>query len=304
MRDLSSCPHAWWNPNGSTVIHLNSIVVNFAIDSDHRIYVAHPKKNPIDIYSSSGVHLTDITSHITRYLHGIALCIPAGRSMAITSIWRKFFWGPINVWGAWKLLGTVCRSQWNFVLFSIRRLSSALFHDRGRLSLIGKTVHQDCGTATTEPCFPKGMHGDDNFDLCVADARNNRIQRFRSRSTNGETLLGGRKSIVVSLKSPLGVTMDPHGTLFVADYGNYRIIQYFESHWRGIAGCPDGSGQSSSNEWLSPADLEFDGQGTLLVANMVGETSWAIEKHVLEGNTCCECNASAAFERLRRFFSP
>ena len=78
---------------------------------------------------------------------------------------------------------------------------------------------------------PAGVVLDPTGNLYIADQENNRIRRV---DTNGNiaTVAGGAKSgfggdggraTNASLASPLGVTLDPAGNLYIADDENYRV---------------------------------------------------------------------------------
>lgn len=206
---------------------------NFSIDSSIRIDVANPEKDAVDIYSSSEVYLTPITSNnsispLNVFVH------PRGEIYIdyIDSVDRVHRSGE----GSFTVQSSFDVDESCWALFVDRNGSlycsaseehRVLIFSAERWSFSGKETSRDCGSASTELCWPTGMYVDDNFDLYVADMWNNRIQRFEHQSVNGTTILGGSGSIVVSLSSPIDVTMDATGTLLVADNGNRRIIQYF-----------------------------------------------------------------------------
>ena len=199
------------------MIHINSTVGNFSIDSNNRIYVANPEKDEVDIHSSSGVYLTQITSNnsiapLNVFVH------PRGEIYIdyIDSVDRVHRSGE----NSFTVQSTFDVDESCWVLFvdgngslycSASEEHRVLIFSVERLSSIGKETSRGCGSASTELCLPTGMYVDGNFNLYVADTRNHRIQRFNDQSVNGTTILGGSGSIVVSLNFPLGVTMDVKG---------------------------------------------------------------------------------------------
>jgi glucose/arabinose dehydrogenase len=71
---------------------------------------------------------------------------------------------------------------------------------------------------------PYGIFVDVNFDLYIADNKNNRIQLFKSGHLNGTTVAGDN-TISSELWEPSDIVLDADGYLFIADSGNNRIIR-------------------------------------------------------------------------------
>ena len=107
------------------------------------------------------------------------------------------------------------------------------------------------------------LHGPSN--LYVADSLNDRIQFYPSGSREGVTLLG---TVALSLKGPRSLAVDSSSSvLFIADYGNDRIIRFDlkTSQWTVLNNQPIGPDRSSYLR--RPISIRFDARnGTLLVA--------------------------------------
>jgi len=87
---------------------------------------------------------------------------------------------------------------------------------------------------------PIGVCVDSHGTLYVADAGNNRVLVFREASTllpvtnaSADFVIGQMNfttdtgaTTATTLKGPYGVTVSPDGTLFVADFGNNRVLGY------------------------------------------------------------------------------
>jgi len=82
---------------------------------------------------------------------------------------------------------------------------------------------------------PWGIFVDINLDLYVADFGNNRIQLFRRNQRNGITVAGsGSAKLTIELFHPTGIVLDGDRHLFVVDHGNNRIIGSDENGFRCI----------------------------------------------------------------------
>ena len=82
---------------------------------------------------------------------------------------------------------------------------------------------------------PWGIFVDINLDLYVADFGNNRIQLFRRNQRNGITVAGnGSAKLTIELFHPTGIVLDGDRHLFIVDHGNNRIIGSDENGFRCI----------------------------------------------------------------------
>ena len=290
------CPHVTWNKNASTLIDLTSDFSAFAIDSKDQIYLTDRETNQLSIYPPSGVFLTQINSsrptsvfvHEDKYIligsnRSIDLFLPSGESPSLS----------LNVSEPCRGLfvdrdQTVYCSlaeQHRVITLSPRNPSSPEQYSVGTGS---------CGSTSRELCFPMGLYVSNEFDLYVADSNNNRIQRFRNRSSVGETVVGTSGGIEIDLSRPTALISDVDGTLFILDSGHHRIVHYFGSGWRCVVGCTSTENESLTGELPSPSHLAFDQQGNLLVLD---QGNRRLQKYPLmkERNTCCKRNSCLYF---------
>jgi hypothetical protein len=122
------------------------------------------------------------------------------------------------------------------------------------------------GSAFNELYEPWGIFVDVNFDLYVADGRNNRVQLFQSGELNGITLAGkGSPNSTINLDYPSGIVLDAEKYLFIVDSYNGRIVGSGLNGFRCLVGCY-GSG-SQSNRLRRPFSLSFDHSGNMFVAD-------------------------------------
>lgn len=118
---------------------------------------------------------------------------------------------------------------------------------------------------------------DAHGDLWVADTDNNRVLEFVPPFSNGmsASLVLGQSSLSgwqygnasVNLSAPDGLAFDSAGDLWVADYGNNRVVEYVPPFATGMAAAlvlgqssfgPDDPGAAATN-LSEPAGLGFDG---------------------------------------------
>lgn len=72
---------------------------------------------------------------------------------------------------------------------------------------------------------PRGVAGDTNGNFYVADAGNNRIQKF---DADGKfvTVFGDPGERQGKIKEPNGITVDDEGNIYVTDAGNHKLLRY------------------------------------------------------------------------------
>lgn len=134
---------------------------------------------------------------------------------------------------------------------------------------------------------PIGIFVDINFDLYVADSRNNRIQLFTKGSKQGKTKIGQ----YFKLNKPTGVVLDGDGYLFIVDQFNKRIIRANSTNFQCIIGCYQRylkKGQQRSggkpDKSYNPITMRFDSHGNIFVVEMLGNNA-RIKKFDLIGNS-------------------
>jgi len=136
---------------------------------------------------------------------------------------------------------------------------------------------------------PSGVALDPNSDaLFVVDTNNNKVLRFDSRSslTSGsppDFVYGNNSSVpsAASLNRPQSAWMDLAGNLWVADYGNSRVLMFSGTDQNGqpaamlcfgqasLGGHQQNQGNASpsSRSMSSPSGVTLDSTGTLWVSD-------------------------------------
>jgi hypothetical protein len=282
------CPYVTWKSNASTLIDLISNLSAFAIDSKDHIYLTDREANQVSIYSPSGILLSQINSSrpTSVFVHGNNhIFISSDQKINRIKLSGESSASSIDVSESCQSLfvdrdETVYCSlpkQHRVITLSFRNTSSLQQYSVGNGS---------CGSTSTKLCFPTGLFLGHEFDLYVADTNNDRIQRFRNRSSEGECILGKGGSTNVQLSRPTALILDEDGTVFVLDQNNRRIIHYsWWGCWRCVIGCSSNENEPSSSELSYPTHLAFDKQGNLFVLD---QGNRRIQKYQLEGNTCCK----------------
>ncbi|CAF1037056.1 unnamed protein product [Adineta steineri] len=122
------------------------------------------------------------------------------------------------------------------------------------------------GSASNQLNNPRGIFVDVNFDLYVADCRNDRVQLFELGESNGITVAGSESlNPTITLDCPSGIILDAEKYLFILDSGNGRIVGSSVNSFRCLVGCY-GEG-SQSNQLKNPYSFGFDRSGNIFVAD-------------------------------------
>ena len=125
---------------------------------------------------------------------------------------------------------------------------------------------------------PKNIKFNSSGELFVADAGNNRIQKFPKNSTSASlasTVAGGFGSGNSSnqLNNPSDMIIDQYGTIYITDQGNNRIQKWEASATSGTTLSNQGSDLSS------PHGIEIDEFGDIFMLS--GANNYQIQKITL-----------------------
>lgn len=131
---------------------------------------------------------------------------------------------------------------------------------------------------------PFGIFVDVNFNLYVADCKNNRIQRFKSGNLTGATVVRKTRKSSFTLKCPTGIILDNDGNLYIAD-GLHRIVRSGLHGTQCVAACSNKPG-SSGYRLSVPRSLSFDSFGNIFVAD---KNNNRIQKFLFLKNSCGMC---------------
>jgi sugar lactone lactonase YvrE len=143
------------------------------------------------------------------------------------------------------------------------------------------------GISASSLAGPIGVALDSHGDLYVADYVNNRVLYYVAGSTTATRVYGQAGSFSTatrnnggisasSLADPIDVALDSNGNLYVADYGNNRVLYYAAGSTTatrvyGQAGSfSTGTGNNggiSANSLIDPVGVSLDSNGNLYVAD-------------------------------------
>lgn len=127
-----------------------------------------------------------------------------------------------------------------------------------------------------------GIFVDVNFDLYVADANNNRIQRFLANDLNGTTVAGNGFPNGLHFAMPTDVIVDGDGRLYIADNNNHRVVRVSSVDYQCLVGCSRVAA-SAPDQLHKAYSLRFDSHGNLYIAD---ESNLRVQKLALTSN--CE----------------
>jgi len=141
----------------------------------------------------------------------------------------------------------------------------------------------DGGAATSaQLSSPFGVAVDRDGNLYIADVKNSRIREVMAASGiiatvagNGTSTEDGGAATSSRIESPAGIVADGAGNLYIADAGDNRIRKVDTAGvvttvaGTGSAGFSGDGGPATSAQLYFPGGLALDGQGGLLVADVL-----------------------------------
>ena len=282
-----------WCPDAVTFANQSTINANprgIFVDSDDSVYFADYHNNQIVVwyYSNASAQLIP-SGKIWEYS---TLFVTANKDVYLengTEAGRVDKW-PRNGTGGSSVARFNSSCYGIFIdlnntlycsMFAQNQVASVSLANNSSIPIV---VAGTGGSPPYQLSMPWGIFVDINFDLYVADASNNRIQRFRSGELNGTTVAGQGFPYGLWLNYPTDVVLDSNGDVYIADNSNYRIVRAGTSNFQCIAGC-GGSPGSTASQLKKAYSLRFDSQGNIYVAD---EYNARIQKFMVLRNSCCE----------------
>ncbi|CAF1026806.1 unnamed protein product [Adineta steineri] len=129
----------------------------------------------------------------------------------------------------------------------------------------------NCGIQANQFNGPTGLFIDisDSNTFYVADYGNHRIQKWLYGASNGTTVAGQSSGVSGSalnqLNKPFHLTMDTNKSLYIADYGNNRIVLWLLGATSGILIAGSGIAGVLPSQLYKPYSVGLDSTGALIV---------------------------------------
>jgi hypothetical protein len=148
------------------------------------------------------------------------------------------------------------------------------------------------GVSATSFYLPAGLTLDNSGNLYVSDSQNNRVLYFTSGSTTATRVYGQNGSFTTvlanntggtanitsatSLSYPTGLDLDNNGNLYIADFGNSRVLYYAAGSTTATRVYGQGgsftvgttnTGGTSATSFYKPFGVTIDSSGNLYVAD-------------------------------------
>ena len=287
------CPNATWNENGTTFADGNTIGTNpqtIFVSSSNTVYASNFQNGNVQIWLEGSTNVTRII--VTNSTDPFALIVSSAGYVYIDNgypnlrveAWRE---GATTYASAISTGGTC----WSLFIDTNSTLYCSL-HDshmvikRSLDSNSSPTVTvAGTGCSGYQPNmlrYPRGIVVATNFDVYVADTDNHRVQLFKFGQLDGITVISGRASGTIQLRSPTAVMLDGDGYIFILDTYSFRVVGSGTDGFRCVVGCTSGYG-SGSNQLRDPRGMAFDSYGNIYVADTDNNR---LQKFDLSSNSC------------------
>ncbi|MCE9637299.1 MAG: hypothetical protein K8T90_16460 [Planctomycetes bacterium] len=253
----------------------------------------------IAINASGAVYISELQGHVIRVVD------PLGVISTVAGIGTGGFSGDGGPATAARLsfpAGLIVDSAGrivfcDFLNHRVRRIDTS-----GTITTIAGngtgTFAGDNGPATSASLFrPYMICADAAGNLYIADQLNHRIRRVDTFGTittvagNGATAFAGDggAATAASIASPAGVAVNAAGDIFISDEGNNRIRRVAASDGtistiagNGTYGSSGDGGPAAAAQVNVPRALVFDGDGSLLFADVLNSSVRRIRNGVID----------------------
>ncbi|CAF3224645.1 unnamed protein product [Rotaria sp. Silwood2] len=131
------------------------------------------------------------------------------------------------------------------------------------------------GSDQTSLYSPNDIHIDKSNNIYIADTLNHRIQLFSNTDNKYISTVfgtGQQGSGSNQLNCPMGVTIDDYSTIYIADYGNNRIISFKRNNNVAEIYLKKNENNQERNEYvMSPISIKYDSVSkTIVIAQETG----------------------------------
>ncbi|CAF1359940.1 unnamed protein product [Adineta steineri] len=251
-------------------------MIGIFVDSNNTVYATDDQRNRVLVWSTSGANpVRNLSSNLKNPM---SLFVTMNGDIYV---YNEQSYKEVDKWIWNATIGIKVMSVSDICYGLFIDLNNTLYCSIQNLNTVISQLLDNNGTSATygtgwggsanELNKPQGIFVDFNFDLYVADSRNNRIQRFSSRSFNATTVAGDGAAINFSLNTPTDVVLDADGYLFIVDSYNNRIVRSEPNGFRCLVGC---SGQGTGSDQLdSPQNSTISSVITMISSSQIYATT-------------------------------
>jgi len=125
------------------------------------------------------------------------------------------------------------------------------------------------GSAANQLALPLNVAVDADGNVYVADASNDRVQKWAPGASSGVTVAGGNGagSAANQLENPQAVAVDADGNVYVADGNNNRVQEWAPGASSGVTVAGGNGAGSAANQLFGPWFLAVDADGNVYVTD-------------------------------------
>ena len=127
------------------------------------------------------------------------------------------------------------------------------------------------GSAPDRLRAPSGIYIDSNDILYICDSGNNRIQKWIIGASTGSTIAGDSSGLSGSgpnfLRTPIDLTFDRNGYMYVADQRNHRVQSFAPNSTIGVTVAGTGNAGSANDRLAQPSGVAIDESFNLYITD-------------------------------------
>lgn len=287
------CSNATWNANATTfVTNILGLLLPLVINRHNTLIAANHDDRQIFIWFNSSSHLPRIINVTDR----TPISLFPNSDDEILVGYEEPSYPYLDRWSLKN--GTLLSSIFIYgqCYFFFIDMNNDLYCSVSSQHMVTRTSWQDRsnsftivagtgspGLSTITLNNSRGIFVTSNLDLYVADCNNDRVQFFRAGQTNATTVQWSGSNSTLILDSPVGVTLDADGYLYIVSLSHHRVIAVSPAgSGRCVIGCT-GTFGSAANQISSPWTVAFDIEGNLFVGDNGNNR---IQKFALIWNQC------------------